>query len=290
MVRAASRTSLAPVIAALEARRDELAKETLHQIRAESPAYAGIDDPALLADVTAHVVEMLGGLNVGRRDPALVRGLRYLYREQDKGGSWFGRWGVNHIYGVGAVLPALAAAGEDMNALAVHRAVRWLEARQNTDGGWGETCASYVDPDLRGRGESAPSQTAWALLGLVAAGRADAQASHRGARFLLERQRVREVRESDSRGRHTTTYRELVPLPSGGALIDTPGMRELQLWAGPDSLDSAFADVADLAQRCGAPMPSKEEGGQQQRSGGRGGFGRGGGRAGQHREPREPAP
>jgi len=147
-----------------------------------------IDPPS--ADVTGHVVEMLGEFAVGRAHPALVRGLRYLYREQDKAGSWFGRWGVNHIYGVGAVLPALAAAGEDMNALAVHRAVRWVESRQNPDGGWGETCASYVDVALRGRGESAPSQTAWALLGLVAAGRADTQAAHRGARFLLERQRA----------------------------------------------------------------------------------------------------
>jgi squalene-hopene/tetraprenyl-beta-curcumene cyclase len=146
-----------------------------------------IDPPS--ADVTAHVVEMLGAFGVEREHPGLVRGLRYLYREQDKGGSWFGRWGVNHIYGVGAVLPALATAGEDMNALAVHRAVRWLEGRQNPDGGWGETCASYVDPELRGRGESAPSQTAWALLGLVAAGRANTQAAQRGVRFLLERQR-----------------------------------------------------------------------------------------------------
>jgi squalene-hopene/tetraprenyl-beta-curcumene cyclase len=147
-----------------------------------------IDPPS--ADVTAHVVEMLGAFAVGRDHPSLAHGLRYLYREQDKGGSWFGRWGVNHIYGVGAVLPALAAAGEDMGALAVHRAVRWLESRQNPDGGWGESCASYVDPELRGRGESAPSQTAWALLALVAAGRADTQAAHRGARFLLEHQRT----------------------------------------------------------------------------------------------------
>ncbi len=96
------------------------------------------------------------------------------------------------------------------------------------------------------------------ILGLIGRGRTVALLGSSGVgkstlvNQLLgeERQRVREVRESDSRGRHTTTYRELVPLPSGGALIDTPGMRELQLWAGPDSLDSAFADVADLAQRC----------------------------------------
>jgi squalene-hopene/tetraprenyl-beta-curcumene cyclase len=97
---------------------------------------------------------------------------------------------VNHIYGVGAALPALAAAGEALDGLPVRRAVRWLNERQNADGGWGETCASYVEVAARGRGESTPSQTAWALLGLIAAGRADSPAAHRGVRFLLERQRT----------------------------------------------------------------------------------------------------
>jgi squalene-hopene/tetraprenyl-beta-curcumene cyclase len=147
-----------------------------------------IDPPS--ADVTAHVVEMLCAFGIDRRHPALRRALRYLYAQQEKEGSWFGRWGVNHIYGVGAVLPALAAAGEDMEGLSGRRAVRWLEDRQNPDGGWGETCASYVDEAARGRGESTASQTAWALLGLVAAGRADSQSAHRGARWLLERQRT----------------------------------------------------------------------------------------------------
>ena len=146
-----------------------------------------IDPPS--ADVTAHVVEMLCAFGIDRRHPALRRALRYLYAQQEKEGSWFGRWGVNHVYGVGAVLPALAAAGEDMEGLAARRAVRWLEDRQNPDGGWGETCASYVDRSARGRGESTPSQTAWALLGLIAAGRAGTQSAHRGTRWLLERQR-----------------------------------------------------------------------------------------------------
>jgi len=87
------------------------------------------------------------------------------------------------------VLPGLAAAGEAMDSLAVRRSVRWLSERQNADGGWGETCASYVDVEARGRGESTPSQTAWALLGLVAAGRADSKAANRGAHFLVDRQR-----------------------------------------------------------------------------------------------------
>jgi squalene-hopene/tetraprenyl-beta-curcumene cyclase len=147
-----------------------------------------IDPPS--ADVTAHVVEMLGAFGLDRSHPAMARGLRYLYEQQENEGSWFGRWGVNHIYGVGAVLPGLAAAGEAIDSLAVRRAVRWLNERQNPDGGWGETCASYVDVQARGRGESTPSQTAWALLGLVAAGRAESRAAHRGALFLLERQRT----------------------------------------------------------------------------------------------------
>src|SRR2546422_4411038 len=122
-----------------------------------------------------------------RSHPAMQRGLRYLYAQQEKEGSWFGRWGVNHVYGTGAVLPGLAAAGEAMDGLAVRRSVRWLSERQNADGGWGETCASYVDVEARGRGESTPSQTAWALLGLVAAGRARSQAAKPGAHFLVRR-------------------------------------------------------------------------------------------------------
>jgi squalene-hopene/tetraprenyl-beta-curcumene cyclase len=155
-----------------------------------------IDPPS--ADVTAHVVEMLGAFGLGRSHPAAARGLRYLYAQQEKEGSWFGRWGVNHVYGVGAVLPALAAAGEAMDSLAVRRAVRWLNERQNPDGGWGETCASYVDVQARGRGDSSASQTAWALLGLVAAGRADSAAARRGALWLIERQRSDGAWEEES--------------------------------------------------------------------------------------------
>jgi squalene-hopene/tetraprenyl-beta-curcumene cyclase len=155
-----------------------------------------IDPPS--ADVTGHVLEMLGALGSGSNQAALGRGLRYLYAQQEKEGSWFGRWGVNHVYGVGAVLPALAAAGEPMDSMAVRRAVRWLNERQNADGGWGETCASYVDVQARGRGASTPSQTAWALMGLVSAGRAESSAALRGARFLIERQRPDGAWDEDS--------------------------------------------------------------------------------------------
>ena len=147
-----------------------------------------LDPPS--ADVTAHVLEMCGRLGYGRDHPAVRRGLAYVWREQERDGAWFGRWGVNYIYGTGAVLPALEALGEDMRQPRARKAVEWLLARQNADGGWGETCASYVDPTLRGRGESAASQTSWALIALIAAGETEGEAVRRGVEFLLDRQRV----------------------------------------------------------------------------------------------------
>ena len=143
-------------------------------------------------DVTAHIVEALCLLGDGS-SPAVRRALAYLRGEQRRDGSWWGRWGVNHIYGTGAVLPALRAAGEEMSAPRVRRAVRWLIERQNEDGGWGEGCDSYADPRLAGRGPSTASQTGWALLGLLAAapGREDGLAEsaiERGVRYLVERQ------------------------------------------------------------------------------------------------------
>jgi squalene-hopene/tetraprenyl-beta-curcumene cyclase len=146
-----------------------------------------IDPPS--ADVTAHVIELLGVLGVDRDLPAVQRGVAYLYDQQESDGSWFGRWGVNHIYGTGAVLPALAAIGEPMDGLPVRRAVKWLVDRQNNDGGFGEGCESYVDVHARGRGPSTPSQTAWALLALVAAGRGGSPAAERAVRYLTRTQR-----------------------------------------------------------------------------------------------------
>lgn len=146
-----------------------------------------IDPPS--ADVTAHVIETLGALGFDRRHAAVAKALAYLYAQQEPQGSWFGRWGVNHIYGVGAVLPALAAIGEPMDSAAVRRAMYWLVARQNDDGGFGESCESYVDPKARGRGASTPSQTAWALLALIAAQREDSPAAQRAVAYLLDSQR-----------------------------------------------------------------------------------------------------
>ena len=144
-----------------------------------------IDPPT--ADVTAHVVEMLAG--EGRvDDDATQRGVAWLLREQEADGSWFGRWGCNYVYGTGAAVPALVAAGVSPEHGSIRRAVRWLEQVQNPDGGWGEDMRSYDDDAWRGRGESTASQTAWALLALHAAGEREG-AAKRGLAWLAETQR-----------------------------------------------------------------------------------------------------
>jgi squalene-hopene/tetraprenyl-beta-curcumene cyclase len=145
-----------------------------------------IDPPS--ADVTAHALEMLAA--VGRADgDAARRALAWLTAEQEVDGSWFGRWGVNHVYGTGAVVPALVAAGVAASDTRIRRAVRWLEAHQNPDGGWGEDARSYRDSTWIGRGASTASQTAWALLALHAAGEQGSAAAARGMGFLIETQR-----------------------------------------------------------------------------------------------------
>ncbi len=145
-----------------------------------------IDPPSV--DVTAHIVELLGRLGYKKGFKPIDRALRYIQSEQDPDGAWFGRWGVNLTYGIGAVLPALAAVGEDMDSPYVQRAVDWLFAHQNEDGGWGERIEGYYDPAWRGRGPSTASQTAWALLGLIAAGKAYHPAVARGVEYLIETQ------------------------------------------------------------------------------------------------------
>jgi squalene-hopene/tetraprenyl-beta-curcumene cyclase len=143
-----------------------------------------IDEPS--ADVTAHAVEMLAAL--GRaHEPEVERAVRWLRARQEPDGSWWGRWGVNHIYGTGAVVPALIAAGVAPSEPCIRRALRWLEAHQNEDGGWGEDPRSYDSPEWVGRGESTASQTAWALLALHAAGERS-QAVERGIGWLVSSQ------------------------------------------------------------------------------------------------------
>jgi squalene-hopene/tetraprenyl-beta-curcumene cyclase len=147
---------------------------------------AVIDPPS--ADVTAHVVEMLAA--VGQADrPVGRRGVRWLLDHQEADGSWFGRWGANHVYGTGAAVPALVAAGMAPDAPPIRRAVRWLERHQNDDGGWGEDLRSYADHGWIGRGASTASQTAWALLALLAADESG-EAVERGVRWLADTQRA----------------------------------------------------------------------------------------------------
>ncbi len=146
-----------------------------------------LDPPSV--DVTAHILEMFGRMGYDSYYGPARQALKYVREEQEPDGCWFGRWGVNYVYGTGAVLPALQALGEDMAQPYVRRAVEWLLDHQNDDGGWGESCASYVDPSLRGQGESTASQTAWALIGLMAAGEADHPGAHRGLAYLVSTQR-----------------------------------------------------------------------------------------------------
>jgi squalene-hopene/tetraprenyl-beta-curcumene cyclase len=153
-----------------------------------------IDPPS--ADVTAHVVEALAaeGLADG---VACRRGVQWLLAAQEPDGSWFGRWGANYVYGIGGVVPALIAAGIAADSLCIRRAIRWLEQHQNDDGGWGEDLRSYDNRAWAGRGESTASQTAWALLALLAAGEgSDARERgeqldvvQRGVRWLCDTQR-----------------------------------------------------------------------------------------------------
>jgi squalene-hopene/tetraprenyl-beta-curcumene cyclase len=146
------------------------------------------------ADVTARVLEMVGRCDVTTGTRSVERALKYLVDEQEPEGCWFGRWGVNYIYGTSGVLAALSLVAPKRFVPQIHQAAAWLVSCQNLDGGWGETCKSYDDPSLKGQGPSTPSQTAWALMGLLAAGDATAEYAHsaieRGIQHLLETQKT----------------------------------------------------------------------------------------------------
>jgi squalene-hopene/tetraprenyl-beta-curcumene cyclase len=145
-------------------------------------------DPST-ADITGRVLECLSHFpELGPWHPVVENARRFLRRDQGRDGSWYGRWGVNYIYGTWQVLRGLACIGEDMDAPYVRRARRWLLDHQNPDGGWGETIASYDDPTRKGAGESTPSQTAWAIMGLLTGRPGDTPAVRRGVRWLLDRQ------------------------------------------------------------------------------------------------------
>jgi squalene-hopene/tetraprenyl-beta-curcumene cyclase len=153
------------------------------------------------ADVTARVLEMLGRLRGSSIDPEIFaaltperveKAIAYLIREQESDGSWFGRWGVNYIYGTSGVLAALALVAPDRHRQSIQRGVEWLVQSQNPDGGWGETCESYKDASLKGKGDSTASQTAWAVIGLLAAGDGIGEYAweviDRGIKYLIQTQ------------------------------------------------------------------------------------------------------
>ena len=146
------------------------------------------------ADVTARVLEMLGACNLSIQPDNLEKSLDYLLKEQEIEGCWFGRWGVNYIYGTSGVLSALALINPLKYARDINQGAAWLVKVQNSDGGWGETCFSYNDPSLKGKGDSTASQTAWALIGLIAAGEATDKLAidsiEKGINYLLETQKL----------------------------------------------------------------------------------------------------
>ena len=142
-----------------------------------------LDPPTI--DVTARCLSMLAQLGYGREHPAVAKAVAFLKREQEEDGSWYGRWGVNYVYGTWSALCALNAVGEDMSQPYVRRAVDFLTGFQQEDGGWGEDCGTYWK-ERRGEVKaSTPSQTAWAVLGLMAAGEVESEAVERGIRWLM---------------------------------------------------------------------------------------------------------
>ena len=135
-------------------------------------------------DLAGRCIEMLSMLGYDRSFPPIARALDYLKSAQTESGAWYGRWGVNYIYGTWAVLVGLGALGEDPRQPYIRKAIAWLKSAQNSDGGWGESCDSYDDPDLIGNGDSTASQTAWALLGLMAVGEVHSEEVERGIHYL----------------------------------------------------------------------------------------------------------
>ncbi|MFM9024749.1 MAG: squalene--hopene cyclase, partial [Planctomycetaceae bacterium] len=139
-------------------------------------------------DLAGRVLEACGKAGLAVGDPVVDRAVAYLRRSQEDDGAWFGRWGVNYVYGTWQALQGLAAVGVPPDDVAIQAGADWLAAVQQADGGWGETPESYADRRLAGTGPATASQTAWAVAGLVAAGRRESRAVRRGVRWLVERQ------------------------------------------------------------------------------------------------------
>jgi squalene-hopene/tetraprenyl-beta-curcumene cyclase len=163
-------------------------KEILNQVPFADHG-AMLDPPS--ADVSGRVLWLLGQLGFKKNHPKVKRVINFLKGKQESNGSWWGRWGVNYIYGSWLALTGLASIGEDMSQPYVCRSIKWFEDHQNKDGGWGETCESYKIPSLAGKGNSTPSQTAWAVMGMIAGGEEESLVVKRGIEFLLNRQEPR---------------------------------------------------------------------------------------------------
>jgi squalene-hopene/tetraprenyl-beta-curcumene cyclase len=145
-----------------------------------------VDPPT--EDITGRILEMMGAFGYGLDHPTAVRALAFLKRTQHPDGGWWGRWGVNYIYGTWSVLVGLEAIGEDLQQPYVRRAVEWLKAHQLPNGGWGECCETYPNAEMMGQGAASASQTAWALLGLIGAGEAHSPEVMAGVEYLLRTQ------------------------------------------------------------------------------------------------------
>jgi squalene-hopene/tetraprenyl-beta-curcumene cyclase len=147
---------------------------------------AMLDPPTV--DITGRILEMLAAHGYTRSDARIERAVRFILSQQEPDGSWFGRWGVNYVYGTFLALQGLDSVGIDHGEPRVQMAAKWIRSVQNSDGGWGETCGTYDDSMTRGLGPSTPSQTAWGVLGLLAAGDTGSESVAKGVGWLLSRQ------------------------------------------------------------------------------------------------------
>jgi squalene-hopene/tetraprenyl-beta-curcumene cyclase len=165
---------------------------------------AMLDPPTV--DITGRILEMLANYGFDRRDPRVEHAIQFVFKEQESDGSWFGRWGVNYLYGTFLVLRGLEAMGVWSNEPPIQQAAEWIRMVQNADGGWGETCGSYDDPTTRGIGPSTPSQTAWAVLGLLAAGDTRSDSVAKGIRWLVSNQTPEGTWKELAEGRNGESY------------------------------------------------------------------------------------
>ena len=218
-----------------------------------------LDPPT--ADLTARCLCMLAQQGYPREHPTIRRALEFLKREQERDGSWFGRWGTNYIYGTWSVLCALNAVGEDLQAPYVRKAVAWLEARQQADGGWGESCASYWEERKDERVPSLPSQTAWALLGLMAAGEVESAAVARGIAYLEQAPREDGALARGALQRGRLPARLLSPLPRLQRLLPALGARPLPQPDAPERPPGRLGHVTACAARRNVLRPHAEAAG-----------------------------